>query len=721
MDRTTKLVRLSSQISKFIADKQLDKDEIVDTSEAGVVGFKLGDFIVPRPVNDDNLSKLLTLETALEYLVKAQPDEHRDYSKPVPPGTPQYTGTQGGRYFYPSEIGTSDAELGEEVERTVVAAPDPIQDRAVNVSTDLRKQIDSVTTVDDLVKFFERTRDDFDDLRDSHPSIFRDDIAAPLYDKLLEINGPSEVDARPKGRADSHMRSKLIGSGNRDVALKAFNLEKNWALKAVALINLGREDFAEAFLSAKDDIESAQYYKYSQGLNPRSTMPYNEIRLADRIVTDDHSPELIDALLKMKPTSYTAAIIRESVKYLPFDNAVDIVDKLESRAGRMAISGGYKYQDASGISSQFLEQELGAIRFNLQQRKEIADLIPKEAIDHFKETGNLLSPEKWDSVSNRFSSLTDIVEELVDLKTKDPSQTLVQIIDELYSHTKFNWLHIRSKAEWEDSSSTDLGGLLKESIGRQMDGDVLYHAGLLNPESINKSLDNIAHVHETEVPQESLDAYVRFHRNLTRNMLDMFYPDTDTFEIYRGLGHQDLYEDHEQIFENFTYPGYGEAEFAPAEGDVTQNPVSSWSLRYDTAEGFTKGEQYPVVLKSTVDKDHLWSFFGSHAYDGNEREMMVINDAESEGQKNTEIALIDYGESTPDRSDDQELDEEDFNPEDFGEFVFAESEVEVDMKKPERRKVYILDDSKNEDWIKYVRNERIKNQSKKDEAPKRGD
>ena len=91
---------------------------------------------------------------------------------------------------------------------------------------------------------------------------------------------------------------------------------------------------------------------------------------------------------------------------------------------------------------------------------------------------------------------------------------------------------------------------------------------------------------------------------------------------------------------------------------------------------------------------------------------MLINDPFSKYQQETEIALIDYGEYG-------EFPDEDFD-EDFS--AAEESEVEVDMKEPERRRVFVLDDAINADWIKHVRDKIEKEkQSKKDEAPKRED
>ena len=77
----------------------------------------------------DDLAKLLTLETALEYLLKMKPGEKPEYGT-APPNTPSYKGKRGGNFYYHSEVGTftsvddaiEDIPIGEEIEREVIAA-----------------------------------------------------------------------------------------------------------------------------------------------------------------------------------------------------------------------------------------------------------------------------------------------------------------------------------------------------------------------------------------------------------------------------------------------------------------------------------------------------------------------------------------------------------------------------------------------------------------------
>jgi len=84
--------------------------------------------IYKHDVDDDNLSKLLTLETALEYLAKAIPGEKLEYLKPgeqPPKGIQVQRGARGGRGYYPSEV------TAVEEEEDVLEAPEEREIEAV--------------------------------------------------------------------------------------------------------------------------------------------------------------------------------------------------------------------------------------------------------------------------------------------------------------------------------------------------------------------------------------------------------------------------------------------------------------------------------------------------------------------------------------------------------------------------------------------------------------
>ena len=70
----------------------------------------------------DDLSKLLILEKAIEYLVKANPGERFEYLKPgekAPDNTQIHTTKRGARGYYPSEVGKLESELKIGQERPI--------------------------------------------------------------------------------------------------------------------------------------------------------------------------------------------------------------------------------------------------------------------------------------------------------------------------------------------------------------------------------------------------------------------------------------------------------------------------------------------------------------------------------------------------------------------------------------------------------------------------
>lgn len=84
---------------------------------------------------NSDLSKLLTLETVLEYLVKAEVDEQREYlsgGRKAPEDTPVHTSKRGKKYYHPSEVGQLGRLEGptkpHEIE--IIQPPTPIEEVA---------------------------------------------------------------------------------------------------------------------------------------------------------------------------------------------------------------------------------------------------------------------------------------------------------------------------------------------------------------------------------------------------------------------------------------------------------------------------------------------------------------------------------------------------------------------------------------------------------------
>ena len=179
----------------------------------------------------------------------------------------------------------------------------------------------------------------------------------------------------------------------------------------------------------------------------------------------------------------------------------------------------------------------------------------RDAVNHFVEHLEFPDDAQFD------------INDTFNVSRKDPGEKPRKMFADLYSNTKFGKLHKISMEHWEASSSSDWGGLLKESVGRQFDGDVVYHDGVNNvAENIDKlkeeylsseltsyRLKNIMGIHEAilnpndsgdigynqivldyKTAPDNLDEYVRTHKKAIRKILDAVYKDQDYIPVYRG-------------------------------------------------------------------------------------------------------------------------------------------------------------------------------------------
>ena len=191
------------------------------------------------------------------------------------------------------------------------------------------------------------------------------------------------------------------------------------------------------------------------------------------------------------------------------------------------------------------------------------------------------------------------------VEDESSSIEMVELIDEFYKHTPFGDFHQNSKKEWERSSSASLSGLLKDSILRQFGGKIRHHNAVTDWKKFTEDL-------YAQYPKEMVDKYVQTHKKLTRKILDVMFPDQDTITLYRGTTTDELFAENEKI-------------------KIRSNPLSSWTLKLAIAAKF--GEQkYGRILKATFLKDDIWSTFMSHAYQGMEREFLIISPVDRDGE-----------------------------------------------------------------------------------------
>ena len=294
-------------------------------------------------------------------------------------------------------------------------------------------------------------------------------------------------------------------------------------------------------------------------------------------------------------------------------------------------------------------------------RYKAATYLGSDLINHFAE--NLEMPkggvaEFREKFPN--SKFANEVGSSLNTSGENPTLRLARIVDELYSNTKFSTIHSMAKKDWEgDSTSGYFSWAIQESIGRQFDGDVKYFRGLEleNNDDGYSNVENEAfHVRDTfwrgkgmgPVPsQDEIDEYVRTHKALSRWMLDIAFPDSDTIRLYRGTTAKELGRARGPL------SGKGDFQWGDKVA-IDSNPISSWSMKSEIAFKFaaeqsgnswlTEWREYvdesgnflddidydqykdTVILTSKVHKDDIFTHFGSYAYHGNEQEFVVIND-----------------------------------------------------------------------------------------------
>ena len=238
----------------------------------------------------------------------------------------------------------------------------------------------------------------------------------------------------------------------------------------------------------------------------------------------------------------------------------------------------------------------------------------------------------------------------------DENPGLPKLFDELYYGTLFGKIHTFSKGAWEGSSSSPWGGILKESVARQLDDKVIFHSERITRPSIDEVLERERNntfipdkINSANFNQENLDTYVRMHKNLTRALLDVVIPDSDTIEVFRGSSSNELSSEDLNTLSS--------DDFSSA--NIESNSLSSYSLNESTAtQHFAEGKDDGIVINiPELHKDNIWSTFLSHSYQGNEREILVINHSDMDAYAKSTEQAIDTDQFNPDFLDSSSIDD----------------------------------------------------------------
>ena len=367
---------------------------------------------------------------------------------------------------------------------------------------------------------------------------------------------------------------------------------------------------------------------------------------------------------------------------------------------------------------------LSNIVSTIEDRQRILNFIPEGVADRFSDFA-LNFDDKMPGSIKIFPDLDDWPEMKEEIKgsfgefgeftvVNNPTEAIIEIIDELYKGTKYGKTHSYTKNEWERSSNSNGAFLLKESIGRQLDGPMVYHqdvdfaessdnimeGGLDEEEYIEGIFSSI--VSSTPVSdftsRERIDNYVLLHKRVNRELMDYVFPQ-DEFEIFRGINDEDLSNDlMSRTDDKDDVDARFDDIFYPVEDSISQNPVSSYSLNYRTALSFaSRGDDRGAVIRTTVHKDDVWSSFLSHAIHGNEYEMLVIGDSSRPTVAGSYVDLY------------QNRNSEDYYLENRGivdipRYMYSrEDSEEIQKAGRDKDKKIIIDAGENGDWIKIVR------------------
>ena len=344
-----------------------------------------------------------------------------------------------------------------------------------------------------------------------------------------------------------------------------------------------------------------------------------------------------DAIYDLMEVDPTADFIMDMAtnEDLDFDKRSKAILSLDGKRFHELITeltGSEHYDLREGVKSGLISSEffdslyyLNLPMTNYENKvaklEKLHDTFGRDAVNHFIEHNEFPEDVVFDTTYT------------FNVMKTDPGKEAKDAFISLYNNTSFGHIHRVSMNEWETSSSSDWGGLLKESIGRQLDGDVLHHSGptigrlqemyLSKPQRLmdftesKESFDGFkSSPIKYKTNQELLDTYVLSHKNAIRKVLDYVYKDQDYIPVYRGTNR-------EEIEELTSLEEYKEDDWNPV--DVKGNPVSSYTLDSKVAHKFADRGDSGWVISSLVHKDDIWSNFWSHSYQGNEREFLVIN------------------------------------------------------------------------------------------------
>jgi len=590
----------------------------INAGEAQKRGIKVDDEVEINLLPNSDLTRLLVLEEVLDYLVKAVPGEKLEYLKPgeqAPRGIQVQRGARGGRGYYPSEVTAVEEE-------TAVLEEGPTEEQEIDVVQ--AEPLDDVVSFDDSPAELDENNY-ADHGKEFAAYLLQNHMGSFRIEELLYETGMHGGDLEPFYEAlveyvDNTPWPVPVGSNRPgtydELGLKIVNTVYSAHGPTHPLVRRIIDDF----LTEKGGEKYVQEMWNARIPNTRS----------------------LDALMRIAPASllqeWANKIDGDSIGHLSsavpplIGNSFSAFEIIKTR-----LSAQKYIPDKIGdhFSKQIIKLTVGSVG------------LPKEE--------KLLPPlDEWpEDFQKLFENITTI---------HNPSTQIVKIMDELYKSTKFGIFHEFSKEAWEQGASTPYAGILKEAASRVLDGPIVFHnidvgwrdanASVIHEEiqDAYATFDNRGH----PLSNDFVDSYMKVQKQLTFELLNMAFPDVEDFELFRGVDDPNLYnvidesvaDEAEDMYDEeadewvstsekrriLAEPHDPEApipEFDEFFSNVThqfyENPISSWSLDYKAAATqFAEGRDNGVVLRRKVNKGDVWASFLTHAYNGNEYEMIVI-------------------------------------------------------------------------------------------------
>jgi hypothetical protein len=301
------------------------------------------------------------------------------------------------------------------------------------------------------------------------------------------------------------------------------------------------------------------------------------------------------------------------------DTLIKLIDKLPSkeefdysRIDRIDQALNYLLSDlAVGLGPKglrILKQRISdhSIKTNfgmeVKEKEERIEAVGAQAIEKFI-AGEEIRVEDF----NKWKVVSAI--KGLDGENRTMTQMLHAALDEFYAPTYHREFHNASREAWLESSSSSFSAALKDATARQFGGTVRYHREYDEGE-FESDLKMIYGKHS----KEFVDEYVVRQKNLTKVLLDIKYPDSKDFLLYRGTCEGEISSD--DIEEEYKEEGSVECV-------VRSNPVSSWSMKEEVAAKFAK-KYNGAIVSIKVPKEDVWSCFLTHSHSGFEHEFIVL-------------------------------------------------------------------------------------------------